>query len=87
MLKFETESCGDMLDNTGDYYYPYTCKQWTYPTYQQGWICPKCGRVFSPSVTECSYCNSQTYTITCTSDPTITIGDINYNGEENLGNN
>ena len=25
--------------------------------YQQGWICPKCGSVYGPSVTECSRCN------------------------------
>lgn len=23
---------------------------------QQGWICPKCGRVFSPSTPMCLYC-------------------------------
>ena len=22
-----------------------------------GWTCPNCGRVFSPSTTECLYCN------------------------------
>ena len=25
---------------------------------EQGWICPKCGRVFSPRTYECHYCNS-----------------------------
>lgn len=27
------------------------------PFIQKGWVCPKCGRVFAPSVTECQYCN------------------------------
>ena len=24
---------------------------------KKGWICPKCGKVFGPDVTECYYCN------------------------------
>ena len=31
----------------------------------KGWVCPKCGRVYSPTTSICSYCNNQrTYTIT-----------------------
>lgn len=26
---------------------------------QQGWICPKCGRVFSPFITMCPYCKKE----------------------------
>ena len=26
-----------------------------------GWICPKCGRCFAPSVTECPYCAGSNY--------------------------
>lgn len=31
---------------------------------QQGWICPKCGRVFSPSTPMCLYCGKETSTAT-----------------------
>lgn len=24
-----------------------------------GWICPKCGRVYSPDTSECWFCNSK----------------------------
>ena len=28
-----------------------------------GWVCPLCGRVFSPTVTECESCNENKTTI------------------------
>jgi hypothetical protein len=31
-----------------------------------GWICPRCGRVWAPSVTECQNCRSATTTDTTT---------------------
>lgn len=34
-----------------------------YPT---GWICPKCGRVYAPFMSECLYCNKPDFTVTCT---------------------
>ena len=27
-------------------------------TYSAGWICPKCGRVYSPQTAECWWCNN-----------------------------
>lgn len=32
--------------------------------YLSGWICPLCGRVYSPFQDTCLYCNGQDYTIT-----------------------
>ena len=26
---------------------------------QQGWICPRCGRVYGPNFFECTHCNNQ----------------------------
>lgn len=31
-----------------------------YQTHQQGWECPKCGRVYSPTTTMCKFCPGQT---------------------------
>ena len=33
-----------------------------YPT---EWICPKCGRVYRPFMSEYPYCNKPDHTITC----------------------
>jgi len=37
----------------------------------QGWICPKCSRVFSPTVFECVYCNNTNITSTWSSTDTV----------------
>ena len=32
----------------------------------QGWVCPKCGRVYSPYISMCSYCgNVDIFRVTC----------------------
>lgn len=32
----------------------------------QGWICPKCGRVYSPYTSQCTFCgNADVFQVTC----------------------
>lgn len=35
------------------------------PYYQYGWVCPKCGSVYSPTTSCCPRC-SRPYEVTCT---------------------
>ncbi len=35
---------------------------------QQGWICPKCGRVYSPTTPMCLYCKNETSVVSNLSD-------------------
>ena len=46
------------------------------PEYNEsrGWICPKCGRVYSPDTPICFYCNN-------TESTTITATSANYTTE------
>ena len=41
----------------------------------KGWICPKCGRVYSPSTPSCYYCGGNTEITTTTN---ITVGGSDY---------
>ena len=36
-----------------------------------GWICPKCGRCYSPFTSMCSFCGNNWGTITCTNGTNI----------------
>ena len=52
--------------------------------YTTGWVCPKCGRVYSPSTPMCSHCGGDEVVTNVTTDmtspphlgPTITTGTI-----------
>lgn len=44
---------------------------------QHGWICPKCGRVYSPFTPMCSYCGNEEIKITTTTNPTEYITEWN----------
>lgn len=35
---------------------------------QQSWICPKCGRVYSPTTPMCLYCKNETSVVSNLSD-------------------
>ena len=41
-----------------------TAKHFT-PYYQYGWVCPKCGSVYSPTTSCCPRC-AKPYEVTCT---------------------
>lgn len=43
---------------------------------QQGWICPKCGRVYSPYTNMCLYCKPEKANVETISQPNITPRDI-----------
>ena len=58
---------------------------------QQGWVCPKCGRVYSPTTAMCPYCSGgNNYNFTCETLPkeynTITTSNttLDVNSQYNL---
>lgn len=62
--------CGKILetsDNTSNVCSVCKCNMNFYnPTgYNHGWVCPKCGSVYSPSVMECFRCSAP-YKVMCT---------------------
>lgn len=63
---FGGPTAGDLgkLWNSNTYYYSQPIAQ--------GWECPKCGRVYSPSMVMCSYCVPKATVTTGTSNIGIT---------------
>lgn len=51
---------------------------------QQGWICPKCGRVFSPFTPMCLYCNNGSSTSASSSIEKF-IDETHKTSFENMG--
>lgn len=40
--------------------------------YQYGWVCPKCGRVYSPTTSSCLFCGpGVSYTVTANTANTV----------------
>ena len=46
--RIEKENSCTIEDNYKITVEPYRSQEYTIPNYQQGWICPKCGRVNAP---------------------------------------
>ena len=62
---FVTEPMNDInsLNNDGSQFKTTEPQLEQQPTsYNMGWQCPICGKVFSPWVTECGYCNESLIT-------------------------
>ena len=38
-----------------------------------GWVCPKCGRVYSPSTSMCCYCGNLDLSVTCNDSDTFLV--------------
>lgn len=59
-LKYKTTTTSVPKEQDGFYLKPLEPT----PNYQQGWVCPKCGRVLAPWVGSC-FCSYRGLQITC----------------------
>lgn len=63
----ENGTCKDawQIDYTPKIDSPFISMPYSEPKiYQQGWVCPKCGAVMSPTTNECPHCRPKD-TFTC----------------------
>ena len=51
--RIEKENSSTIEDNYKITVGPYRSQEYTIPSYQQGWVCPKCGRVNAPWMGTC----------------------------------
>lgn len=52
--RIEKENSSTVEDNYKITVGPYRSYEYTIPSYQQGWVCPKCGRVNAPWMGTCA---------------------------------
>ena len=52
-----TADCGPFCNSCKEKYKGNGATRGTFTPYQAGWVCPRCGSVYGPSVTECCRCN------------------------------
>ena len=42
---------------------------------QEGWVCPRCGKVNAPWVSQCT-CDNKAMTVTCGPDSNVTVKEM-----------
>lgn len=59
------ENSSTVVNNDKITVVPYSSYELPTPSFQQGWICPRCGRVNAPWVASCFCTAGKEWTITC----------------------